>query len=284
MNDYLSTLAARGLNQAPVVQPRLGSIFEPAANQSRPLAESVWGEEERFVEQRISPRESGHRRPTRQSSPTFVPSPTASGASASDALPVRAAQPLDEPSATSQGHIVSPLAPASPPVISQPAVRVETPSIQAAPPAIRHSDPAQPLVDNPSRHDKEFSSRPTHPPGSPVIEPVIQRAEAPRVGLAETDGTGRDTSQLSKPSAQLAEPSVIAPVVPHPQPTQHRTEDYPLASLRQLATKAGPTIQVTIGRVEVRAIVPPAPTPPRPVEAPRGPMLSLEEYLKQRNG
>ena len=43
-----------------------------------------------------------------------------------------------------------------------------------------------------------------------------------------------------------------------------------------------PTIRVTIGRVDVRAIVSPAPPsakPPRPK-----PLLTLEDYLKQRNG
>ncbi|WP_320045523.1 hypothetical protein [uncultured Desulfobacter sp.] len=44
---------------------------------------------------------------------------------------------------------------------------------------------------------------------------------------------------------------------------------------------AQPTIQVTIGRVEVRAVTPPAPParPPRPAPAPS---LALDDYLKQR--
>lgn len=42
------------------------------------------------------------------------------------------------------------------------------------------------------------------------------------------------------------------------------------------------TIRVTIGRVEVRAIMPPAP-PTRAKPALPGPALSLEDYLKQRN-
>lgn len=42
-----------------------------------------------------------------------------------------------------------------------------------------------------------------------------------------------------------------------------------------------PTIQVTIGRVEIRAMASPAPS--RKTSA-RSPAMSLEEYLKQRNG
>jgi hypothetical protein len=43
-----------------------------------------------------------------------------------------------------------------------------------------------------------------------------------------------------------------------------------------------PTIRVSIGRVEVRAIMPPAAAPPQPVRtAPSGP--SLAAYLRQRD-
>ena len=42
-----------------------------------------------------------------------------------------------------------------------------------------------------------------------------------------------------------------------------------------------PAVRVTIGRIEVRAVVPPPQAPPRP--APRGPApLALDEYLEQR--
>jgi hypothetical protein len=44
-----------------------------------------------------------------------------------------------------------------------------------------------------------------------------------------------------------------------------------------------PIIQVRIGRVEVRAVLPPTP-PVRRAAEPLKPALSLEEYLKQRSG
>lgn len=43
-----------------------------------------------------------------------------------------------------------------------------------------------------------------------------------------------------------------------------------------------PTIQVTIGRVEIRATV--APTPPTRKISTQSPVMSLDEYLRQRNG
>jgi len=44
-----------------------------------------------------------------------------------------------------------------------------------------------------------------------------------------------------------------------------------------------PTIRVTIGRVEVQAVMPPAPTPVYAPPARREPTLSLKDYLKQRD-
>ncbi|VVB53816.1 Uncharacterised protein [uncultured archaeon] len=46
---------------------------------------------------------------------------------------------------------------------------------------------------------------------------------------------------------------------------------------------AEPTIKVTIGRVEVRAIMPSAPIAPASRSRTRSPTLSLNDYLKQRN-
>ncbi|MDW7725685.1 MAG: hypothetical protein SCH70_01000 [Candidatus Methanoperedens sp.] len=48
-------------------------------------------------------------------------------------------------------------------------------------------------------------------------------------------------------------------------------------------SSAEPTIKVTIGRVEVRAIIPSAPIAPASHARTRNPTLSLNDYLKQRN-
>ena len=53
------------------------------------------------------------------------------------------------------------------------------------------------------------------------------------------------------------------------------------------AESPAPTIRVDIGRIEVRAITPPPPmSPPAQRTAPARPgtALSLDDYLKQRNG
>lgn len=48
-----------------------------------------------------------------------------------------------------------------------------------------------------------------------------------------------------------------------------------------IGTPALPTIKVSIGRIDVRAIIPPAGKPVQPEPGPK-PLLSLEDYIKQR--
>ena len=66
------------------------------------------------------------------------------------------------------------------------------------------------------------------------------------------------------------------------QPTVEPAAPVP-AVLPKAMRKPAPTIQVTIGRIEVRAITLPAPPAPRFKPARPGPALSLDDYLKQRN-
>ena len=84
----------------------------------------------------------------------------------------------------------------------------------------------------------------------------------------------------SEPPSHLAAnikasgPLVAIPrLTPASAPTQSQNLDRPAAA---------PTIHVTIGRVEVRAILPPAPAPPRATPVRASSLLSLDAYLKQR--
>jgi hypothetical protein len=43
-------------------------------------------------------------------------------------------------------------------------------------------------------------------------------------------------------------------------------------------------VRVSIGRVEVRAVRPAAPPPPRPAPEPARPSQSLDDYLRERDG
>jgi hypothetical protein len=116
------------------------------------------------------------------------------------------------------------------------------------------------------------------PPATPAVE--VPERRRPRASQAARPA-GRPTTRAAPRHAPEAARGlgagelVTAPVRPA---TRRRTAE-PAAPTR-VASEL-PPVRVTIGRIEVRAVAPPAETPPRP--APRRPApLSLDEYLEQR--
>jgi hypothetical protein len=73
-----------------------------------------------------------------------------------------------------------------------------------------------------------------------------------------------------------------APQLPSPQTARDSGAPAPLWPAPRDASAS--TVKVTIGRIEVGAAEPPQPTPPREPPQPRRPALSLDDYLKRRNG
>lgn len=128
-----------------------------------------------------------------------------------------------------------------------------------------------------------------------AIERLLTILPAPQSGAerARTDGRpeagpreGHGTAEIKGASQHQPAPPATVPtpalVVARPQVTHApRAEPAaPQATKEALAPEVAPTIQVTIGRVEVRA-TPPAPALKRPRAKP--PAMSLDEYLRQRN-
>ncbi len=76
-------------------------------------------------------------------------------------------------------------------------------------------------------------------------------------------------------------------MTPHPPATSvaagQRTAPTGAASAPAAPPEAPPVVRVTIGRVDVRAVLPPPVEPPRSPSAP-GPLLSLDDYLKRGRG
>jgi hypothetical protein len=72
-----------------------------------------------------------------------------------------------------------------------------------------------------------------------------------------------------------------------PSPDQergsHLNRAAPLPPAPEAEAPAAPTIKITIGRVDVRAMMPDQEAP-RPAPAARNTALSLDEYLKRRSG
>jgi hypothetical protein len=135
---------------------------------------------------------------------------------------------------------------------------------------------------------------------SPVQKTATAKSIAPLTDVEE--------EHLAKPSAsrRQAAPAdalpetkhLIVPVASHPGEEDHsgstnevfedfsnrrvsqslRRKDF--SPIDQRSSKSAPTIRVTIGRIEVRAVQSPAPAP-KPVKQ-RPPKLSLEDYLRKR--
>jgi len=116
----------------------------------------------------------------------------------------------------------------------------------------------------------------------PVAEQPTLTQAAPAEGTADAplrDITHRPREAPLEPAISPAEPSGI----PKPRPLVLEAVIARPREAPHAEPKATRTIHVTIGRIEVRAVMPPAPPAPRPRPTQPVPLLSLEDYLKQRN-
>ena len=89
-----------------------------------------------------------------------------------------------------------------------------------------------------------------------------------------------NTAYLEPVSDHLVRPSRPAMAILQPQVTLYYEPPASAPPEAPARPEPAPTIQVTIGRIEVRATPPPAPPPQRQRSA--SPVMSLDEYLRQR--
>ncbi len=87
------------------------------------------------------------------------------------------------------------------------------------------------------------------------------------------------------PTQRPAEPKTISPQqstrqVGYPRYPHNRVNQHEVVPAPQESSAPAPTIQVTIGRIEVRATPPPTPRPQTSRSAPS--VMSLDDYLNQR--
>ena len=247
MSDYLTDLAARTLQRAAVVQPRLASRFEPtsAAQSGGWLAGHAFAghafETEAAEERESDPMAAATSWATPMAAPMATPHDGL-------AMPGRR---LDSSvvEATGQGPSLSTnSASNSSEAHLRQAASGFASGVSAAP-------AAAPLVTRPT------VAQPLTAPGAP--RPAMAPVEPSR--LAERGLAAFPTVVVAQPHVTLRPASEAATPVPATPPP-------------------APTIRVTIGRIEVRAIPPPATPAPRARPPQPNPAPSLEDYLKQRNG
>ena len=277
MSDYLGNLIARTVSPAVAVRPRLPSLFEPAPATREGKSEPEF-EQENFVEQ------PPVTRPFEKlaAMPLSIPTPRQSI--------------FREPEQTV-------------PEISRPRKILETSQESEPAPratSIRHQSTPR----EPSRiFSRKGDDKPSPEPEAPV-RPRIFRGAAPTLREdTRSNSTRRTADVIKSPRRDIiasashevsigeqtrpSQPTVASKLVVVSEPRKHELLKWsgvqpvvptirslpPIAPLPPASATAPPTINVTIGRVEIRAVPPPAQQQAKPKPAT---VMSLEDYLRQR--
>jgi hypothetical protein len=286
MTGYLTRLAARSLPGGAAVRPRVATVFEPAG-----LADAA-GSEEAEEHDADQARESRPAGPGRARSGAAV--------EAGSAPIPRQGPPLGSPAAAG--------AAVSPPTASQ-----EARGSATAPPAARTTKGrASPVAARASATGGRTGEADDQPPeaANRRVEPAPAKTPGPLREGAPSAADGRvapapgppaesvggplpwsrpslEADALDVPGSPPGSAASPAPDRPAADPGLPSLVAAPTRRARRAASTASgdpsppqPTVHVTIGRVEVRAVA--APAPARPAERERRPALTLAEYLQRR--
>jgi hypothetical protein len=246
MSDYLGNLAAKSLGVAETaLRPRLASRFEPLSLAAPPLeVEST----------EVAPRPVDA--PPRRTAP-----------------PERVEEDRSVPARSRRSRKRAAEEPETMPEAPGP-----TPARGRFEP--RSAAPSEPSPLVPLSH-VERTARPVAEPEKP--RPVLGPAPRQDVPVASSlshqeKGKEGEASRAQKPVDRNPLESRTAPTALRPRVTVVERGPFPA---RREAPAPAPIIQVTIGRIEVRATPPPAQPPRQRPAAPSA--LSLEDYLRQRS-
>jgi hypothetical protein len=260
MSDFFTRLAARSTDPPPEIRPRLTGLFEPP-----PV--SVETPRSRGLDNRGLENDG---QPSREQASLARPAPAPIG---------RVAHV--EPAA---GGTAIP--PASPPHMRRLSLDASWPPPREAadPPVRTRSQVLHPDSTSATDTDRVAARAPRADEGghrAPTSEPVrtvVTGVEALPAGTRPLIGPRPGGLPVEPaPDARLAPREGQPRVTPVVRPADRG------AAESQTPPDARPVIRVTIGRIDVRAVMPPAPPAPTPGGAPPRPALTLEAYLSQRN-
>jgi hypothetical protein len=235
--------------------PRLSSPPLPARQAEFPIQKK---------DDRASPAESRPKAPAQQTSSTPRAEPmVTAAASLPDPPPLPKATPMVTQKAAPtavQPEIVSPLKPATSPPIPSLESSPEEPPLLPRTPSMAPEKITQVIL-------QPEVIRPLKPTASPLVPALESLATEASLSPRTTTTASKKTSQI------VVQPETVSPLKP---------AESTLAPARQPSSSEPSAIHVTIGRIEVRAVMQQVATPK--AESPAAPRLSLEDYLKQRNG
>jgi len=281
MSDFLNNLAARSLSLADAVQPRIRSLFEPqAAQANQPARFSV----HLSAEDRAAREDEQSRRSVLESSEssdstlehsTRSNSIISSLKQSTDAAPAR----IDDRTVDAASHRVEPaLAPGSTDTVSIAANATLDLSRPPAPGAsVVRTDPAdgRTLLTNKARLARQSRDERE---GRAMLVPDIRRMVDERIKPRPPGMTRADQGQASPhETASPARTIVRAQGAGVPK--------LPVVNLPPPPASVGPSpeIKITIGRVDVKAVMPAQPAA-RSQPLARFAPTSLDDYLRERSG
>ena len=284
MADFFSSLLDRAFERAPVLQWRRPSRFEPVMG-TRSMPDDGLHENTGPTQEDRTPVRTAQNRQDADAaviSSRHAPAPPEHGRqtaanlrdrNADSASALHAAPPEPKLDTQRDGRPVhKPLAPPASIThtekvvierkIEKESVRVQVAGLADASGARRAATPNRARLDAASAQIRPLTV-PVKPPAPP----------------AKANTGKREAKQDAAASPQKSASAV--PAVPMLAPQARRPALSPMQAQRTRAPQSPPPIQVTIGRIEIRANTLAA--PPRDTR-PAAPRLSLEDYLRSRSG
>ncbi|MBA3831271.1 MAG: hypothetical protein H0X34_05170 [Chthoniobacterales bacterium] len=256
MSDFLGNLVARSLATSPAVRPQLVSIFEPPPLNGGVLFQ---GEDAGLPVIEQHDEERGARISELRALWQTTPQPVAPLDTALSAFGLTSAALPDTPERSQLDP------PRAPPIQSS-----------------SHSTPAIGLnsaLTKGQPNEQSASPRPVPPNQTPQAagESSVRHNSAEERSLQLPERKVIETiDRGAKAGGQVAPARAV-----ESRPPQRFSATPLVMAEKAKASSVGPSIKVTIGRVEVRAVLPSV-AAPKPA-SPSAPKLSLEEYLKARN-
>jgi hypothetical protein len=264
MSDFLANIAARHLELTPLLQPALVSLFEPEVKSARPV---VPIDEQIEVDQTRPPVATPEEQPRHEVHFAEHPANAQNTFAPTREIPATTERTLE--------RVIEHVERDSPNRL-QPLPAWPTQSVVIHEQTLR-SDPVERVLEKTERvvsqqirevlHDSDETPSGVPPNlesshrSNPIYGPSVPR---------EQHSTAHVTAPLSPAVVRLA--SVLPPVLPK---TPERVQGEARAE-----AEVAPVVRVTIGRVEVRAIMPSS-AAPREVKAFTGLLHPLDEFLKK---
>lgn len=279
--DFLARMVDKALGTEGGIAPRMRSLFEPALE--APLAASpTWLNESTRAAEPMPEDAHGHPSwPSPVAEPGRPPPHDDSPPGRAEQAPVAAAAPrkAGAPLASDAAPAAKLQPPAVPAVAAKPVPPVIVPMPDRfEPSAIPLPIPA-PAATAAAPRRGEAGASPPPPRLGPVPQAALPPMREDQAATSEEHGSSLSADEPA-PTRLVPTPAVERFLVAVPSVRRRAQRDE--RGRQQPDAPAAAVVNVTIGRVEVRAMPAPAAQPPR---AARGPQpLSLDDYLKQRRG